>query len=274
MENNNCRIIIGTHLYSRSINGFNCLEASFNKDIIIKAADMSMTYLVPSLKNQTDSNFEHFTIIHNKAPKNILQVYADKLDSINFKTTLIRYNDWEPFLKESIKDCGYNVVISRIDYDDCVHKKAIETIKNKIQANKTIIYGWTNGLRYRLNSGCIREYIPRYELQGHMSILQSCLIGHNSIEYPIIFNPYKWDHSNVKKFLLENDISEQEISNIILNGNADLNYEPAYIWIRHKDAACTMINASFDKDHLYKNVSSQINDSFINDRFGISLIGK
>lgn len=266
---NNFKIIIGTRLYSNSINNFDCLAASSNKDTILKAAKISNTYLVPSLKNQTDKEFEHFTIINNNAPLNIIMTYKDELEKNLFKTTLIRKDDWDSFIKDIVinrKD--NNVCISRIDYDDCIHKNAIEIIKKKIPIDKTIIYGWTNGLRYRVGTNVFREYNPQYSMQGHMSVLQSCLIGKNSKDIDI-YNPYRWDHSNVRKFL-KNNRSDKEIDKLLVNGNADLSNEYAYIWIRHKNAASTMFNASFDKDSLYKIV--EINNDFIIDRFGLNII--
>lgn len=266
---NNFKIIIGTRLYSNSINNFDCLEASSNKDTILKAAKISNTYLVPSLKNQTDKEFEHFTIINNYAPLNTITIYKDELEKNLFKTTLIRNNDWDSFIKNNVIDRkDNNICISRIDYDDCIHKNAIETIKKKTVTDKTIIYGWTNGLRYRIGTNVFREYSPQYSTQGHMSVLQSCLIGKNSKDIDI-YNPYKWDHSNIRKSL-KNIKSEEEINELIVNGNSDLNDEYAYIWIRHENAASTIFNASFDKDSLYKIID--VDNDFIFDRFGLNII--
>ena len=157
----NTKIIIGTRLFAWPIGRFDCVAASTNKDILTDVTNVANTFFIPSLLNQTDKEYIHYTIINNNANTDIINEYFIKpITDTGFNTIIIRAAEWNDMLNNELvksKNEGVNLAVSRTDVDDAIHKDVIKNIRhtgNNLNKSNSIIYGLMNGYCYISNSHC------------------------------------------------------------------------------------------------------------------------
>jgi hypothetical protein len=270
------KIIIGTRLYAWPIGGYDCVKASSDEKLILNITEIAKKFFIKSMLNQTDLDFTHYTIVNDYADLSIINnVFVQKIELTGFKTNIIRAHEWAPLIKNEIIECknnNINLAIARTDIDDPIHKNVIKNIKNagnNLKDQDFLVYGFMNGLHYRLGSNKFRKHNITYSNKGHFSTMQTLLLNTSNFSYKNkIINPYSWDHSNLATFLLKNNISQNDIGKYIINGDIDLNNEPGYIYLRHYNSISTINKEKYDEDSRFP-ILTDISEEFIFDRFGI-----
>lgn len=258
------KFIIGTRLFTYSISGFDADSASNNEPLIREHAQLAVKTLVPSLLNQTDLEFDHFTLVNRNAKKSSYKIFTDALANAGLHTSPLTMHEWSQMVHEAKNNAINGIGVARIDDDDCIFDKGVELAKKKYAKGKSIIYGWTSGLRYRIGSDCIREETVGYGRCGHHSILQTCIMDASSD----MLDPYWFDHSNVRKWLSEHGYSEKEIDDMIVNGDSDTN-GPAFVYVRGKNSVSTITKQKYDDDSRFKPIS--VSNEYLKKRFGVEL---
>lgn len=120
--------------------------------------------LLPSMENQTNKEFEWIIFIDKRLP----EIFRKKIEGIQVKSDLfikiIEVDDYSAISEETNKiidnidiDC---LMTSRIDDDDCLHKSALELIKNKATNNvhkETIsVISLKNGMEFLPSDNMMR----------------------------------------------------------------------------------------------------------------------
>lgn len=137
-----------------------------------KRFDIFEKYTFPSLKRQTDTDYEWIVLFHTDTPhtyRQRIQEYESEMP--NFKPWFL--NDDESrraidlvgeYLYKVKEDSSNNVISVRIDNDDMVHRDFIKTIREKLEYRGSDTYlSFKNGLSYNLLTG----YCALYDYVGN-----------------------------------------------------------------------------------------------------------
>jgi hypothetical protein len=257
------KFIVCTRLYSDKIGTFDAEAASNDRSLVEKRGILSELVMGPSLMNQTDRNFVHYTIVNDKASDAISRVYKCHLASCGVETTLVRKSEWPELLKSQAKECLGPMFVARIDDDDAIHKNAVELAKRHFRKGMVTVYGYTTGIRTRIGDGFYRMEKVSYGKSGHHSIFQTFMFdqGHETI------NPYDFDHSNVVGGMVSRGISRQAAESSIVNGDKNVEW-PAFLYLRHGYSVSTSNKAWYDDDSRFE--KTKVSPEFLVDRFGLS----
>ncbi|GGZ53389.1 glycosyltransferase [Mesonia mobilis] len=104
------------------------------------------TYCLPSVKNQSNLNFKWFVFFDKDTP----EIYKNRIQKIanNFPNFIPVYIQDITFLNSSFKQCitnniidpKKNIITTRLDNDDLIHREFIETIqKNYVDRDGVVI---------------------------------------------------------------------------------------------------------------------------------------
>lgn len=258
------KFMIGTRLFAYSICGFDADSAANNESLIREHAELSVKTMVPSLLNQSDLDFEHFTLVNDNASKESYGIFTSALENAGLHTVPLTMSEWSQAIHDSKENAKDGLCVARIDDDDCIFDKGVEFAKKAYSKGRSIVYGWTDGLRFRIGSGIVRREIVGYGRSGHHSILQTCIMDSSSDT----LNPYWFDHSNVRKWLSEHGYSDADIARTIVNGDSNAN-GPAFIYVRGKNSVSTVTKQRYDDDSRFRPV--KVTREFIKKRFGVEL---
>ncbi len=221
------KIYITSRLYSHQYENidFDCVECTNNKSFMRYCSYFSKMTIAKSLHNQSCQDFEHISIINDKANKSLMLQYQDIVNDGGLKTTLIPNSEYLDFLKDAHKS-NDSVCISRMDIDDLVFFDTVKDIKNAYVPGRLIVYGFKNGLRYDIMSGGCQEFTPNYNGLGHMSIMQSFIFDKTTPCY----EPYELKHTCPKKALADRHDKFADDSLIVYGDKASI---PSFVWMTH-----------------------------------------
>ena len=235
--------IIGTRLYAYPINGFDADKAAADERMVRRRAELSEKILCPSLRNQSDRDFSHYTIINAVAGLETASIYIGRLRDSGIHTTPVTMQEWRGILETRWRQASDGICVARIDDDDAVFSMAVEQAKMRYRKGLLTIYGWTTGLRCRVGEGIFRTEHVKYGKTGHHSILQTFIFDSSTP----MFDPYAFDHSNVVTGLVARGMSREAALQTIANGDADAD-GPAFVYVRHQDSVSTRMRRPYDAD--------------------------
>lgn len=166
----------------------------FEKETIDCYLEMFKKYLIKSLENQTNKNFEFIICIHQDVNKKYIQDLFDFATRTDFKTTIIEINNSDfSNLNKYIRsqcvpdNCDY-VITTRIDLDDEFYAGCVEEIQTsaKTPLSDVYIYTWRYHIRHIINekidSYCLVD--GSFHTEGGTSQMLT-LIQKNSSKAPL-----------------------------------------------------------------------------------------
>ena len=188
---------------------------------------LASTTIAPSLRNQTDQDFSHYTIIHNHADPVLMSDHQHILEDAGLSTTLIPYGDYESELRKIHLE-NDAVCFSAMDNDDLVNKHAVYLAKQAYVPNRLTVHGYSCGMKMDLQTNSCVQFKHDYKGLGHIRIMQSFLFDRTTGFY----NPYLVSHTKTKKSLeLMNDPFADD--DLIKYGDADCENGLTYVYIKH-----------------------------------------
>ena len=203
-------------------------EKIYTDNYIQNSIRVMNKYLFPSLGNQTCKDYTWILKIGDKANKSLLH----SLLSFNstFKFEIIYEKDIKNYIQNISKDLDV-LITTRIDYDDCIYKDAVNDVRKQIDINKPILlHGYNRGVYYFETENKYFDYFNTFHNIGAMSIFLSLIINLHKVNATI--NIYDLgDHTYIKKTLLKQLQSY---------GIKEINYDPGvfdisgqkFIWVR------------------------------------------
>ena len=116
------------------------------KEYILNGIRVMKKYLLPSLENQSCTDFIWILLIGNKANLTYVKSLINFNHSLDLR--LISEKDIKKYIKNITK--GFDVLITtRIDYDDRIYYDAVNDVRKAVNINKPIIlYGYNRGYYY------------------------------------------------------------------------------------------------------------------------------
>ena len=136
-----------------------------DEEYLSKRFEIFEKWTYPSIKNQTDNNFKWIVLFHRETPKRFKQrikCYEENMD--NFEAWFLNddeSHDYDKIIYEYIKKTYplEQVITTRIDNDDLVHKTFIESIKKDFTYKNTMeVLTYQNGLQYDAKGGILLKY--------------------------------------------------------------------------------------------------------------------
>jgi len=226
---------------------FLCFEGNLGDKVLSKEyIDMGLhlmsDYLIPTLENQTNQNFELVVLVH---PKLNLGAYKRKFIAMSDKLHIevVRFNKFDGYVAEAAKDAE-NLIISRIDYDDLVWNGAVADAQSRIGKAPLYIYGYNRGYAWKEGDASIMAFYQEYKKRGHMSIFQSAIIKTSCSEVAGI-HPYKWNHTKPMEALEARGIKPSLFK-------FEPNYtKDAFVWVRHENTSSGLIFPGYVKNKAY-----------------------
>lgn len=228
-----------------------------SKEYIHMGLHLMSNYLVPTLENQTNKNFEVVILVH---PKLNLGAYKKKIISLGGTLNLdvVRFNKFDEYIKDAAKTAE-NLIITRIDYDDLVWDGAVADAQKRIGLAPLYIYGYNRGYAWKEDDDKIMAFYQEYKKRGHMSIFQSAIIQTNDPDV-VGIHPYKWNHTKPMESPHVQAIRKDKVK-----------YEPnytkdAFVWVRHENTSSGLIFPGYvrKKAYLDKDAVKQI--------FGVAIL--
>ena len=116
------------------------------KRYILNGIKLMKKYLIPSLENQSCSNFIWILLIGNKANLTYIKSLFNFHHSLDLR--LIYQQEIKQYIKNITR--GFDVLITtRIDYDDQIYYDAVNDVRKAVNINKPIVlYGYNRGFFY------------------------------------------------------------------------------------------------------------------------------
>lgn len=226
---------------------FLCFEGNLGDKVLSKEyIDMGLhlmsDYLIPTLENQTNQNFELVVLVH---PKLNLGAYKRKFLAMSDKLHIevVRFNKFDEYVAEAAKDAE-NLIISRIDYDDLVWNGAVADAQSRIGKAPLYIYGYNRGYAWKEGDASIMAFYQEYKKRGHMSIFQSAIVK-TSVSELVGIHPYKWNHTKPMEALEARGIKPSLVK-------FEPNYtKDAFVWVRHENTSSGLIFPGYVKNKAY-----------------------
>ena len=244
----------------------------FDKEFIKNNAEISKKYLLKSLLNQTNKNFEIIYLLNDEHDIDFIKSCFKEYFS-TIKIYFIKLNDINNFIKTNSE--GYDFLItSRIDCDDLIYKYAVNDVQNFILNEKTshpyYLCGYKYGYRMYNDKDLYNcEYLYTGGFIGLFISLVSNL-HYKNLKYINIYNL-----GNHTKILDRFKTTVPELSNIddkeyiIKFGNKDFR---TFVYVRNNSSSSALlynntIKKERDKPIIYDDV---FNETF-EDNFGFKL---
>lgn len=221
-----------------------------SKEYIDRGMELMSKYLVPTLENQTNQNFELVLLVHDKLN---LRGKTSKFVGLSDKLTIkvVRYGQFDNYVRMAAKDCE-NLIVTRIDYDDLVWNGAVDDIQKRIGKAPLYVYGYNRGFAWQEGTSDLRLFLQDYRGKGNMSVFQSCVIN-TSLLGPVGIHPYRWNHTKPLESSVCQGINKNDI---LFERNFDTD---AFIWVRHENTSSGLIfpayvnkKAYMDKDDMIR----------------------
>ena len=219
-------LIITRFMMELNIKNYN--EKIYTDNYIQNSIRVLNKYLLPSLGNQTCKDFTWILKIGDKANKSL--IYSLLSFNSTFKFEIIYEKDIKNYIENISKDLDV-LITTRIDYDDCIYKEAVNDVRKQIDINKPILlHGYNKGVYYFETENKYFDYFNTFDNRGAMSIFLSLIINLHKVNDTI--NIYDLgDHTYIKKTLLKQLQSY---------GIKEINYDPGvfdtssqkFVWVR------------------------------------------
>lgn len=242
---------------------FLCFEGNLgeqvtSKEFIEMGLRLMSQYLIPTLENQTNQNFELVVLVH---PKLNLGQYKRKFLAMSDKLNInvIRYAKFDEYVAEAAKTAE-NLIVSRIDYDDLVWKGAVEDAQNHVGKAPMLIYGYNRGYAWHEGTDDIRHFYWEYRKHGHMSVFQSSIVKTENAEL-VAIHPYKWNHTRPTESA---SFAGVDMKKVRFEAEYALN---AFIWVRHDNSSSGYIFPSYVKER------AALEKAYVQQVFGVAVVG-
>ena len=147
-------------------------EPWLDEEYLWKRFEVFEKYTVPSLKNQTDSEFKWIVMFHEKTPEKYIKrieklmsemrqfypIFLSDIECNNIGETITR-------IIEKMNCSNRAVITTRIDNDDAVHVSFIQRIKeNCFGAENNTVISFVNGIQYQIKT---REILNYHYVNNH-----------------------------------------------------------------------------------------------------------
>lgn len=184
-------------------------------------------YTYPSFRNQTDQNFKWVVLFHINTPhrfkqqiekykkemKNFEAWYFDDDESENFEKIIYQY------IKQNLPG---GLITTRVDNDDLVHKRFIESIKKDFAyQNAMELLTYPNGLQYDSTCNTLLSYkrennhfLSLYVANTDYEVNHILQFNHHKINSTILEYDFKKIAVNVSPPLWVEVITESNYSNV------------------------------------------------------------
>jgi hypothetical protein len=239
----------------------------FDESIIQNGLSYVRSYFIPSMNNQTVKDFTVIFMInenHDTQNSGIKELYDLQLD---MPFVVLPHDKYFKYIKEDSADADW-VILTRMDYDDLVYKKAAEEVQDLVRSNDSqgdiFTYGYNTGMILYENQ---LYTFPKtnYWKQGYFSIFESVCVRRSELTSDI--NIYSLSHPHLKsevcKYAADNGltfISEQERESF-----------DNFVWVRHENTGTELLSGfAVSKDRLNTSLPEFDNDTF-KDLFGRNL---
>ena len=233
MKNVKINTIILSRLFCTNIDR-DCVALTNNAEEMLYYSKLAAITIAPSLKNQTDQNFEHVTIINDKANPQLMNDYSHIVRDAGLKTKLVPYSEYVDFIKD-LHNSSDAICLSEMDLDDLVHNDAILLAKRAYVPGRLTVHGYQSGLRFDLRSNSCLEYIRDYKRNGHIRIMQSFIFDKQTPFY----EPYSIPHVYVLKTLQKNKDKFAD-KKLIKYGDLDCKFPFPYVYVKHARASTSL----------------------------------
>ena len=153
-------------------------EQLFNQEFLDRNIKIFEKYLLKSLENQTNKNFEIIIMIHNEIDEYHPSILRLKQIQSSIKLNIIRFNEIIDFLTNNINNYNY-IITTKIDHDDLVYNGAVEEIQNKCNDSTPFYWMGYDKLITMISDNYFDTYkfYPNYNGVGAMSTFQSIIVN-------------------------------------------------------------------------------------------------
>lgn len=211
---------------------YNVLHKGFLK----KQLDLAVNNSLRSLENQTNKNFEVVFLMHPRffVDKSYEFLFTTLRDAITVPVHFPKKDEYPPLVKDASNKYDF-VILSRMDFDDFLHKDAVADTQNKVnECENVLVYGYCNGYAYLNEIKEVFLYFRPFNGIGHNGLLQSCIwkTSFAKSQNLLCISPYFSAHTKIKlklkEFLEKNGI---QFSESMFQQNTTMK---AYIYFRHE----------------------------------------
>lgn len=148
----------------------------FDKDMIENGVRLLTTYLLPSLKAQSNMNFEWIILVHKNTSREYLKPLYEIDAPFPIRIVDVIDDDFAPMhdiVKDAADSCDW-LITSRIDYDDMIYTNAVRDIQDSVirQNRPMYIYTWKNVTWHDTSTETYEDRInPFAKNGGGMSVM-------------------------------------------------------------------------------------------------------
>lgn len=232
-------------------------ERVFDEDIIQDGLGYARSYFIPSMNNQTVKDFTVIFMInqrHDTENSRIKELYDMKLD-MPFK--VLKDIEWFDYVLEDSKDADW-VILTRMDYDDLVNRKAAEEVQDLVRENEAsdiFSYGYNTGMI--LYEKQLYSFIkPSYWKQGYFSVFESICVKRSVLNPDI--NIYNFNHTQLKSEV-NNYAKEHGLKAVDTSDKDTFNN---FVWVRHKNTGTELNTGVIAAKSRFRNKLQMSSDTF------------
>ena len=251
-------------------------EKIFDKNFIEKNVNITFKYLIQSLNNQTNKNFEVIYLLNEKHDINFInKLFYKKIKQIdNFNINFIKRYELKNYISNNIK--GYDICITtRIDCDDLINCNAVADVQNlciKQNFYPVILCGYNYGYRMYDDK---RIYDAKYIYQnyrGFISIFISAItyLDKNNNNFINIYDlgPHHDCGNNLKELYNKLNISYKDCDIIHILDNKN---DKSFVYNRYNSSSSSIIQNINEKTTEHSEYIHNINKQKFKDLFGFDL---
>lgn len=140
------------------------VDYSKDKNYLKNRFQLFEQYTLPSIRNQSNSNFDWIVLFSNSTPgvfrekisryqkeiANFIPLFIEDSQALEFRSILVSY------IKKDTTD--YCVVTTRCDNDDILSTHFVEEIQNNVKYNEEYVLSFPNGYQYDEKTLALRKY--------------------------------------------------------------------------------------------------------------------
>lgn len=239
----------------------------FDEDIIENGLSYVKSYFIPCLNNQTVKDFTVIFMInenHDVQNSSIRKLFNLKLD---MPFIVLPCDKYFKYIEEDSVDADW-VILTRMDYDDLVYKKAAEEVQDLVRSNDSqgdiFTYGYNTGMILYKNQLYVFPK-PSYWKQGYFSIFESVCVRRNKLTSDI--DIYSLSHPHLKS-----DVRRYAVDNrLTLISKPERESFDNFVWVRHENTGSELLwGSTVSEDRLNTSLPEFDNDTF-KDLFGRDL---
>lgn len=171
----------------------NLLEKNLESEYLRKRFEIFRRYTLPSIKQQTNQNFDWIVLFHKQTPIEFLEQIEEMKEQYGrFIPIFLQGNEMfnvNEYIAENSNDCDFYLT-SRIDNDDAYALDYIEKVQQYTQTThhiEPVILSFAQGFQYEIANN---KLVPYYYLENHFT---SMISTKNSIYK----NIYELNHAKI-----------------------------------------------------------------------------